>query len=167
MTCSQCLEYRFPCSIPVQNISAKLTPNPVEPPVNATVRDAKAVMDLLPSIRYNIETGMDNVSSKLDHIRSMVASLPFALHLVNDGLVMLVPSRRTIENPLTDEISFDIKTNVSEGLVMYIGDLQNQTTGHSDSLVSVGNVSVAIFLACVLVKTTLHRCTKITPQRHP
>ena len=122
--------------ITVQNISARLAPNPTEPPVNATVRDAKAVMLSLPQIRHQIETRMDNVSSKLEQIKSMVVSLPFALHLVNNGSVTLVPSRRTIENPLTNEISFDIKTNVNEGLVMYmIGE--RQTSGRSDWLVSV------------------------------
>lgn len=124
--------------ITVQNISARLTPNPAEPPVNSTVRDAKAVMVSLPPIRHQIETHMDNVSSKLEQIRSMVVSLPFALHLVNNGSVTLVPSTRTIENPLTNEISFDIKTNVSEGLLLYmVGRPQNQTSGRSDWLVSV------------------------------
>lgn len=122
--------------ITVQNISARLTPNPTEPPVNATVRDVKAVMLSLPQIRHQIETHMDNVSSKLEQIKSMVVSLPFALHLVNNGSVTLVPSTRTIENPLTNEISFDIKTNVNEGLVMYmIGE--PQTSGRSNWLVSV------------------------------
>lgn len=124
--------------ITVQNISARLTPDPAEPPVNATVRDAQAVMVSLPPIRRQLETHMDNVSSKLEQIRSIVVSLPFALHLVNNGSVTLVPSKRTIENPLTNEISFDIKTNVSEGLVMYmVGQPRNQTSGRSDWLVSI------------------------------
>lgn len=120
----------------MQNISARLAPNPTEPPVNATVRDAKAVMDSLPPIRSQVETSMDNVSEKLDQIRSMVASLPFALHIMNNGWVTFVPPSQTIENPLTNEISFDIKTNVSGGLVMYmVRDPREQTMGRSDWLV--------------------------------
>ena len=129
--------------ITVQNISARLTPDPAEPPVNASVRDAEAVMVSLPPIRRQIETHMENVSNKVEQIRSMVALAPFALHIVNRGLVTLVPSTRTIENPLTNEISFDIKTNVSEGLVMYIeGEPQNQTSGRSNWPVSVDHKEI-------------------------
>ena len=122
----------------MENISARLTPNPTEPQVNATVRAAKTVMVSLPPVRRQIETHMDNVSRKLEHIRSLAVSLPFALHLVNDGLVMLVPSTRTIENPLTNEISLDIKPNVSDGLVMYmVGQPRNHASGRSNWMVSV------------------------------
>lgn len=122
----------------MENISARLTPNPTEPQVNGTVRTAKIVMVSLPPVRHQIETHMDNVSRKLEQIRSLAVSLPFALHLVNGGLVMLVPSTRKIENPLTNEISFDMKPNVSDGLMIYmVGQPQNHTSGRSNWMVSV------------------------------
>lgn len=107
--------------------------------MNATVRDAKAVMMSLPPIRHQIETHMANVSSKLDQIKSMSMSLPFALHLVDDASVTLVPSTRTIKNPLKNEISFDFKTNVSEGLLMYmVGEPQEgRRARRSNGLVGV------------------------------
>lgn len=126
-------------SFPVQNISARLTPSPTEPAVNATVREAKAVMMTLAPIRQQTETRMANVSSKLDQIKSMSMSLPFALYLDDDASVTLAPSKRTIENPLRNEISFDFKTNVSEGLLMYmVGEPQeSRGTRRSDWLVGV------------------------------
>ena len=126
-------------SFPVQNISARLTPNPTEPPVNATVREAKRVMMSLAPNRQQIETHMANVSSKLGQIKSMSMSLPFALYLKDDALVTLVPSTRTIENPFQNEISFDFKTNVSEGLLMYMGGepQESRRTRRSNRLVGV------------------------------
>jgi len=105
----------------VQNISARLTPNPTEPPVNATVREAKTVMMSLAPSRQQTETHMANVSSKLDQIKSMSMLLPFALYLEDNASVTLVPSTRTIENPFQNEISLDFKTNGSDGLLMYLG----------------------------------------------
>lgn len=124
-------------SFPVQNISARLTPSPTEPAVNATVREAKAVMMTLAPIRQQTETHMATVSSKLDQIKRMSMSLPFALYLDDDASVTLSPSKRTIENPLRNEISFDFKTNVSEGLLMYmVGEPQeSRRTRRSDRLV--------------------------------
>ena len=126
-------------SFPVQNISARLTPNPTEPPVNATVREAKTVMMSLASNRQQTETHIANVSSKLDQIKSMSMSLPFALYLKDDALVTLVPSTRTIENPFQNEISFDFKTNASEGLLMYMGGepQESRRTRWSNRLVGV------------------------------
>ena len=138
MSCplSRC-QISFP--FPVQNISARLTPNPSEPPVNATVRKAKAVMMSLAPIRQQTETYMASVSSKLDQIKSISISLPFALYLEDDAVVTLVPSTRSIENPLRNEISFDFKTNASEGLLMdMVGEPQeSRRTRRSNRLVSV------------------------------
>ena len=126
-------------SFPVQNISARLTPNPTEPPVNATVREAKTVMMSLVPSRQRTEIHMANVSSKLDQIRIMSMSLPFALYLEDDAVVTLVPSTRTIENPFRNEISFDFKTKANEGLLLYIvGEPQeNRRTRRSNRLVGV------------------------------
>lgn len=130
--------FPFPFSLPVQNITARLTPNPVEPPVNASVREATAIMASLPSVQHQMEIHIDNTSSKLNRIRSIVASIPFALHLMNDSWVSLSPSRRTTENPFTSEISFDIKVNSSEGILLYmVGEQHNLTSGHPHELVSV------------------------------
>ena len=104
----------------MQNISARLTLNLTEPQVNATVREAKAVMMSLAPIRQQTETHMANVSSRLDQIKSMSMSLPFALYLEDDASVTLVPSSRAIENPSQNEISLDFKTNVTEGLLVYM-----------------------------------------------
>jgi len=129
----------------VQNISARLTPSPTEPAVNATVREAKAVMMTLAPIRQQTETRMANVSSKLDQIKSMSMSLPFALYLDDDASVTLAPSKRTIENPLRNEISFDFKTNVSEGLLMYmVGEPQeSRGTRRSDWLTNSLTLSIS------------------------
>lgn len=86
--------------------------------MNATVREAKTVMMSLAPSRQETEIRMANVSSRLDQIRSMSMSLPFALYLEDDALVTLVPSTRTIENPFQSEISFDFKTEATEGLLM-------------------------------------------------
>lgn len=107
--------------------------------MNATVREAKAVMMTLAPIRERTETHMANVSSKLDQIKSMSMSLPFALYLDDDTSVTLVPSKRTIENPLRNEISFDFKTNVSEGLLVYMVEepQESRRTRRSNRLVGV------------------------------
>lgn len=142
-------------SIPVQNVTTRLAPNPTEPPVNSTVREAIAVMHSLPSTRHQLELHMDNTSRILNKIRNMVASIPYALHLVNGSSVTLAPSRRTIENPLTNEISFDIKTYSNEGVLLYmVGDQQNLTQSRQsgEQLVSV------IVLFCF----TLSKCWSIT-----
>ena len=121
----------------MQNISARLTPNPTKPPVNATVREAKTVMMSLAPRRQETEIRMANVSSKLDQIRSMSMSLPFALYLEEDAVVTLAPSTRTIENPFRNEISFDFKTKANEGLLMYmVGEPQvSRRTRRSNWLV--------------------------------
>lgn len=120
----------------MQNISAKLVPNPNEPKVNATVREAKTAMDSLSPIRSQVETRMTNVSDKLNQVRRMAASLPLALLIMNNSWVEFVPSVQTIGNPLKNEISFDIKTNVTEGLVMYlIAEPHEMTTERSNWLV--------------------------------
>ena len=126
-------------SFPVQNISARLTPNPTEPPVNATVRQANTVMMSLAPSRQQIETHVANVSSKLDQIKSMSILLPFALYLKDDASVTLVPSTRTIETPFQNEISLDFKTNASEGLLMYLGGApqDSRRTRRSNWLVGV------------------------------
>ena len=126
-------------SFPVQNISARLTPNPTEPSVNATVRQANTVMMSLAPSRQQIETHVANVSSKLDQIKSMSILLPFALYLKDDASVTLVPSTRTIETPFQNEISLDFKTNASEGLLMYLGGepQDSRRTRRSNWLVGV------------------------------
>lgn len=133
-------------SIPVQNITARLTPNPAEPPVNATVREAKAVMESLPPTRNQLEIHIDNTSSKLNRIRDLVASIPLALHLVNDSFITVTPSRRTIEDPFTNEISLDIKTNNSDGMLLYmVEDQNNLTLGRSGEVVSAFMLLFNIF----------------------
>ena len=105
--------------------------------MNATVRQAKAVMESLPSIRNQLEIHIDNTSSKLNRIRDLVASIPLALHLVNDSFITVTTSKRTIEDPFTNEISFDVKTNSSNGMLLYmVEDQNNLTLGRSGEVVS-------------------------------
>lgn len=105
--------------------------------MNATVRQAKAVMKILPSFRHQIELEIDNTSNKLNRISELVALIPLALHLVNDSSIVVAPSRRTIENPFKNEISFDIKTDSSEGTLLYIEGFQHSSiTGLSGEEVS-------------------------------
>ena len=107
--------------------------------MNATVREAKTVMMLLVPSRQQTEIHMVNVSSKLDQIRRMSMSLPFALYLEDDAVVTLVPSTRTIENPFRNEISFDFKTKANKGLLLYmVGEPQkSRRTRRSNRLVGV------------------------------
>lgn len=77
-------------------------------------------MTSLPPLRQQIENQMENASNKLNQIRGMVASIPLALHLTNDSSITFVPSRRTIESPSINEISFDIKTNISDGILLHV-----------------------------------------------
>ena len=76
-------------------------------------------MTSLPPLRQQIENQMENASNKLNQIRRMVASISLALHLTNDSSITFVPSRRTIKSPSINEISFDIKTNISDGILLY------------------------------------------------
>ena len=78
------------------------------------------MMTSLPPLQQQIENQMENASNKLNQIRRMVASIPLALHLTNDSSITFVPSRRTIESPSINEISFDIKTNISDGILLYV-----------------------------------------------
>ena len=65
---------------------------------------------------------------------------------MNDSLVTFLPSRRTIESPFTNEISFDIKTNSSEGMLLYIVEEQhNLTARRFDELVS--HVALLFFVS--------------------
>ncbi|XP_068741417.1 laminin subunit alpha-like isoform X2 [Montipora capricornis] len=136
----------------VLNVTKQLSPSPTEPAVNATVREAKAVMDSLPSFRNQTEIKINSVSSKLQSIKHLVASIPFALHIENDSSIMLVPSKSTIENPHTSEISVDIKTYRSEGTFLYmIGDPNNLTARSDDEMTNtlwlfVSNSSVHLVL---------------------
>ena len=94
-------------------------------------------MTSLPPLRQRIESHMENASNKLNQIRGMVASIPLALHLTNDSSVTFVPSRRTIESPSINEISFDIKTNISDGMLLYVvGEQDNGPNEGSNELVS-------------------------------
>lgn len=96
-------------------------------------------MTSLPSIRQQIENHMENASNKLNQIRGMVSSIPLALHLTNDSSIKFVPSRHTIESPSTNQISFDIKTNISDGILLYVvGEQDNGPNERSNELVSGG-----------------------------
>ena len=93
-------------------------------------------MDSLSPIRSQVETRMTNVSDKLNQVRRMATSLPLALLIMNNSWVEFVPSAQTIGNPLKNEISLDIKTKVTEGLVMYlIAEPHEMTTERSNWLV--------------------------------
>ena len=96
------------------------------------------MMSLVPS-RQQTEIHMANVSQKLDQIRTMSMSLPFALYLEDDAVVTLVPSTRTIENPFRNELSFDFKTKANKGLLLYIVEerQENRRTRRSNRLVGV------------------------------
>lgn len=94
-------------------------------------------MTSLPPIRQQIENHMENASNKLNQIRGIVASIPLAVHLTNDSSITFVPSRRTIESPSINEISFDIKTNISDGILLYlVGEHDNGPNERSNELVS-------------------------------
>ncbi|XP_029199679.2 laminin subunit alpha-like [Acropora millepora] len=116
----------------VNNVTKQLAPNPVEPAVNATVREAKSVMNSLSSLRNQTESKINNASALLQRMRHLVGSIPFALHIENDSSIMLVPTSSLIESPHTSEISVDIKTYSSEGMLLFIAaDQHNLTNGRA------------------------------------
>ena len=105
--------------------------------MNVTVRDAQVVMASLPPMRDKLENRMENVTDKLDLMRDATASLPLALNLVNQSSLVFSHSTRTIAHPAANEVSFDIKTYVTQSVVLFmVGEPLNETNTRSDRPVS-------------------------------
>ena len=94
-------------------------------------------MNSLSSLRNQTESKINNASALLQRMRHLVGSIPFALHIENDSSIMLVPTSSLIESPHTSEISVDIKTYSSEGMLLFIAaDQHNLTNGRAGETVS-------------------------------
>ena len=94
-------------------------------------------MNSLSSLRNQTESKINNASALLQRMQHLVGSIPFAFHIENDSSIMLVPTSSLIESPHTSEISVDIKTYSSEGMLLFIAaDQHNLTNGRAGETVS-------------------------------
>lgn len=94
-------------------------------------------MNSLSTLRNQTESKINNASALLQRMQHLVGSIPFALHIENDSSIMLVPTSSLIESPHTSEISVDIKTYSSEGMLLFIAaDQHNLTNGRAGETVS-------------------------------
>ena len=101
------------------------------------VLSALSIMKALPDSRNNLESRIESLANKVNRFRDLRAQFPLALHLISQSSALYRLSERTQDTHRVNEISFDLRTNSSEGLLVYlVSNPQDMTPSGSSWLVS-------------------------------